>query len=449
MKKILAIGYYDDYARFFLHIEKELKLVRTNLVFFYVNIYLSGFLYTLFNKFRITTLISYKAWFNVFLNKKKYLECINYIDYKGVNLNEITKFDRKLNNYDDDEINSLKLQACAYIDIVIDIFESYKPDLLLLSDDSRLVIEIMNHFAKFYKVNVLYFEQGPFKTTIFDNKGVNANASIRDVKLDDSELNFSEKLEKINNFFDRPKSKNYRRIPFYRGVDYIVQLILSNTSFFPIDLKNGKIKVVDKDFYSLVLDKKINLKIIEKNEKSNILLVLQVPFDVNLVYHSPIFKNHYEIVKNVHEAMPSNCNLIIREHPLYKSRYERELYEIILNEPNVFIDVESKLNEMILKSTIVIVNNSTVGIESIAKFKNTIVLGNSYYDKKEICFKLNSKEDLKSTILDAFSSKLNKNIIVDYLYKLCFDFLLEGHYRDDDLKNLSNDIVFKIINNLN
>lgn len=272
MKKILAIGYYDDYARFFLHIEKELKLVRTNLVFFYVNIYLSGFLYTLFNKFRITTLISYKAWFNVFLNKKKYLECINYIDYKGVNLNEITKFDRKLNNYDDDEINSLKLQACAYIDIVIDIFESYKPDLLLLSDDSRLVIEIMNHFAKFYKVNVLFFEQGPFKTTIFDNKGVNANASIRDVKLDDSELNFSEKLEKINNFFDRPKSKNYRRIPFYRGVDYIVQLILSNTSFFPIDLKNGKIKVVDKDFYSLVLDKKINLKIIEKNEKSNILL---------------------------------------------------------------------------------------------------------------------------------------------------------------------------------
>ena len=114
-----------------------------------MNIYLSGFLYTLFNKFRITTLISYKAWFNVFLNKKKYLECINYIDYKGVNLNEITKFDRKLNNYDDDEINSLKLQACAYIDIVIDIFESYKPDLLLLSDDSRLVIEIMNHFAKF------------------------------------------------------------------------------------------------------------------------------------------------------------------------------------------------------------------------------------------------------------------------------------------------------------
>ncbi len=448
MKKILAIGYYDDYARFFLYIEKELKLVKTNLVFFYINIYLSGFLYTLFNKFRITTLISYKAWFSVLLNKKKYLDCIKNVDYKGVNLNEITKFDTKLNNYDHNKINSLKLQACAYIDIVIDIFESYKPDLLLLSDDSRLVIEIMNHFAKFYEVNVLYFEQGPFRTTIFDNKGVNANASIRDVKLEVSELNFNEKLEKINNFFERPKSKNYIRIPFYRGMDYIAQLILSKISFFPIDLKNGKIKVVNKDLYSLVLDKKNNLKILDENEKLNILLVLQVPFDVNLVYHSPLFKNHYEIVKNVHEAMPSNCNLIIREHPLYRSRYEQELYYIIKNEPNIFIDVESKLDEMILKSSIVIVNNSTVGIESIAKFKNTVVLGNSYYDKEEICFKLKNKEDLKLTILEAFSSQLNKNNIIDYLYKLCFDFLIEGHYKDSDLKNLSNDIVIKIINNL-
>ncbi len=448
MKKILAIGYYDDYARFFLYIEKELKLAKTNLSFCYINIYLSGFLYTLFNKFRITTLISYKAGFNVWLYKKKYLKCIEKIDYKGVDLNEITKFDTKLNNYDDNKINSLKLQACAYIDIVIDIFESYKPDLLLLSDDSRLVIEIMNHFAKFYEVKVLYFEQGPFGTTIFDNKGVNANASIRDVKLDASELNFSEKSVKIINFLERTKSKNYRRIPFYRGMDYIAQFILSKTSFFPIDLKNGKIKVVNKDLYSLVLDKKINLKILDENDKLNILLVLQVPFDVNLVYHSPLFENHYEIVKNVHEAMPSNCNLIIREHPLYKSRYEKELYEMIKNEPNVYIDVESKLNEMILKSSMVVVNNSTVGIESIAKFKNTIVLGNSYYDKEEICFKLKRKEDLKLTILEAFSSQLNKNIIIDYLHKLCFDFLIVGHYRDSDLKNLSKNIVSKIINNL-
>ena len=231
-------------------------------------------------------------------------------------------------------------------------------------------------------------------------------------------------------------------------MDYIAQLILSKISFFPIDLKNGKIKVVNKDLYSLVLDKKNNLKILDENEKLNILLVLQVPFDVNLVYHSPLFKNHYEIVKNVHEAMPSNCNLIIREHPLYRSRYEQELYYIIKNEPNIFIDVESKLDEMILKSSIVIVNNSTVGIESIAKFKNTVVLGNSYYDKEEICFKLKNKEDLKLTILEAFSSQLNKNNIIDYLYKLCFDFLIEGHYKDSDLKNLSNDIVIKIINNL-
>ena len=98
MKNILAIGYYDDYARFFLSIKKELQRNNNNIKFKYINIYLSGFLYYLINAKTVTVLISFKAWFNVFFNKKKYINSIKKKSYKNIDLDKIIEFDVKLNN---------------------------------------------------------------------------------------------------------------------------------------------------------------------------------------------------------------------------------------------------------------------------------------------------------------------------------------------------------------
>jgi len=425
--KILSVGYYDDYARFFKFIKNDLQKNDNSIEFKYINIYMSGFLYWLVKEFEFTNLISYAAWFKVFLYKKKYKNKIKDNIYRDINLDSIIKFDKILNNLDDGAIKLLKLQACAYIDIIENIFTTFRPDLLILSDDSRLVIEIIDSVAKKNNVKTYYFEQGPFGTTILDKKGVNANASIRDIVLNNNYNDFEKKLKKINQFFIRAKDFKYKRNPFYRGIDYILKYIF----LVPIDLKQYKIKTSNNIYEKLKQTKKLNSNIFNKD--NNILLVLQVPFDVNLIYHSPFFDSHYDIVNSVYKALPNGYNLIIREHPLYKAKYEKSLYQLIEKNDNIYIDINSNLNKTIEKSSLVIVNNSTVGIESIAKFKNTVVLGNSYYDKDEICFKLKDKSKLDKLILRALTENVNKMLIVDYLYKLCFESLIEGHFRDKNL----------------
>jgi capsular polysaccharide export protein len=446
--KILSVGYYDDYARFFLSIKNQFK-EDSSIEFKYINIYLSGFIYWLVKELEFTTLIAYKAWFKVLFNKKEYQKKIINDSYKDINLNNIINFDKTLNNLSNKNIILLKLQACAYIDIIENIFIKYNPDILLLSDDSRLVIEIIDSIAKKYNTKIYYFEQGPFSTTILDTKGVNANASIRDVVLENNYTDFDEKLENIYDFFNRKKESKYKRNPIYRGIDYIYEYIFKYTPFVPIDLRrNPNIQNNTTIYNRLKQSKKLDTNIFKKD--NNILLVLQVPFDVNLVCHSPLFDSHFDIVDTVYNALPIGYNLVVREHPLYKAKYEKELYKIIEDNPNIYLDIDSNLKDTIEKSSIVIVNNSTVGIESIAKFKNTIVLGNSYYDKDEICFKLKDKKKLNDLILKALNTHLDKMLIVDYLDKLCFEFLIDGHFRDERLiapkeivkiiKDLKNDI---------
>jgi capsular polysaccharide export protein len=444
--KILAIGYYDDYARFFLSIKKTLEKKDNNINFKYLNIYFSGFLYWLFNNKEFTNIISFKAWMKVLLNKSKYEKVIMNQYYKNINLDSIIRFDKTLNKLNEEDSKLLKLQACSYIDIIEQLLIDYRPNILLLSDDSKLVIEIIDLFAKKYKIKTFYFEQGPFGTTILDNKGVNANASIRNILLNDVYDNFENKKEKIDNFFNRDKDNKYKRNPIYRASDYILECVFKFTPFLPIDLRRYNTINNNTEIYQfLKLNKKLDKKIFK--EDNNILLILQVPFDVNLVYHSPLFENHYDVVNTVFNSIPDGYNLIIREHPLYKSKYENELYEIIKDNQNIYLDIDSNLSDTMENSSIIIVNNSTVGIESIAKFKNTIVLGNSYYDNNQICFKLENKEELDTLIKKALTIKLNKKLIVDYLYKLCFNFLIDGHFRDNNLIS-SKYIVNKLLRNI-
>jgi len=441
---ILAIGYYDDSARFFKSIKKALQKKIPNMHFKYINIYPSGYFYGLVNWFNSSLPIAFIAWLRVLIHKRRYSSIVDN-QYHGIDLEKLISFETKLNSFDSIQKTYLRYQACAYIDIIQEIFLNFQPKVLLLSDDSRLVVEVMKYFAIINRVKILYFEQGPFGTTILDDNGVNANSSIRTKTLGVDMQHTDLKLKQINAFFQRKKSIKYRRLPFYRGFDYISEYLFGSTFLYPIDLVVTKKKLNNSDLYThLIEQKKIEVSQMDGKDNYYILLVLQVPSDVNLIYHSPFFNNHFEIVQAVYYAMPDKCHLIIREHPLYKSKYETQLYEFISDNTKIYIDTKSGLNKMIDASSVVIVNNSTVGIESIARFKSTIVLGNSYYDNESICFKLKCKEDLSLLISSALVGQKNRDLIVEYLYSLCFEFLIDGHFRDNELEGLAMSISQKV-----
>lgn len=417
---VLCFGYYDKFSRFFLGIKKELKKENSNLKFKVFSICFSGFLYTLI-RLEFSYWLPAKAWFHTFKNQKKYFRIIKNKDtYKGVNYKNLIKYHQKLNS----SISTKKLlfQALAYIDIFEKIFENIKPDLIILVGDSRLSIETSIILAKKYNIKTYYIEQGPFNSTFFNDIGVNANAKIH---LESKKLL---QIKKGNNTFTNNfKNKKYNRSPIYRGFDYLLDTILEKSCVYPPDLK------YTDTFPSVLKTSKKVLPLKINKEFPVFLLILQVPLDVNMINHSPFFSNHYSIIKTIHENLPNNSQLIIREHPVYKNKYEKALYEYT-KENKLNFDYNTGLHESLNLADVVIVNNSTVGVEAIALKKTVIVLGNSYYDHSQICIKYNKGEDLKLLLENALKFKPQEYYISTFLNKLMSNHLVEGSVTDLNLK---------------
>ena len=172
-----------------------------------------------------------------------------------------------------------------------------------------------------------------------------------------------------------------------------------------------------------------------KEHENFILIILQVPGDAQLIEHSPYFKDFYSMLKSVLSATPSNMNLVIREHPLYKGMYEDRIYDILKNDDRCIIDNEKSLEELIIHSNLCILNNSTVGIEALLLKKKVFTLGNSYYSNRNSgSFDFSGNiESLDAEILNALNSKLDINKVESFLYHFIFTYLFEGHYHDQDL----------------
>ena len=417
---ILSIGFYDDFARFFLEIKKELIKNNKNIKFKYLSLYFSGYLYFLC-RLQNVSFFSFRVWVNTLLNKKRYIKLLDNKSYKGVALDSVIKYHLLLDNKAE---RDLKLQAISYIDIIEKIFKNYNPDILILSGDSRMSIEILDIKAKEFGIKTYYFEQGPFGTTIFDTKGVNANASIRNKKIENN-LSIEDMRDSIDKFHQRKKIEKYKRNPIYRGSDYIYQFLFTKVGLLPIDIKMQKeVKIITDEY--LKLSKNIYIE-----EQKVFLLILQVPYDVNMVYHSPFYKNHYEIVQDVYNNLPTNSQLLVREHPLYKGKYEKELYSF-MSENKISLDTNN-LYDSIDSADVIIVNNSTVGIEAISRLKPVIVLGNAYYDRNEICIKLKEKTSLNSLLNNAMNFKVEEKYVLRFLVYFLNDYLIDGHYRDSKL----------------
>lgn len=418
--RVICLSTLDKFSRFYLDIKTQLQLKTKDTVKFKIcSIYFSGFLY-LFVRLKYSLLISKKALILSWLNAKKYKAVLkNANTYKGITYDNYITFHEQLNV----SKTALQLQALAYIDIFHGMFKTQQTDVLITIGDSRLCVEIAIAVAKTYTIKIYYIEQGPFGTTFFDSEGVNANLSIRNSEIFQPKNTKKTKFEiDINN-----NQKSYKRSPVYRGFDMLFKLLFENTKIYPPDLRFTDLNTFNtqkKDIPKTNLPADIPV----------FLLILQVPVDVNMIYHSPNFKTHAEIVKHVYNSMPKNGLLVIREHPLYINKYESELYNFTKSH-NIIIDNTTTLSAMLKKAGIVIVNNSTVGFEAIINCKTVVVLGNAFYDNDAICLKLKSKTELKSLLNDASNFKPNVSKINAFKTLLCNTVLLNGSIKDEDLKS--------------
>ncbi len=434
--KILCLSTLDKFSRFYLDIERQLKTESESAIDLKIySIYFSGFLYT-FLRDKFSSWISLKAWFLARRRKEEYIHLIDETKiHKGVAYSSYINFHLGLNKNTSKQ--SLLLQALAYIDVFDEIFNKEQPDYIISIGDSRLCIEIAIAIAKQRNIKIYHIEQGPYNTTFFDDVGVNANLSIRNKSLNHTNPQEVSKTE-INL---KPNSKKYNRSPIYRGLDILFMKIFETTTIYPPDLK-----YTDLNSYRSKRSFTKVEHLSNTNKTSIALLILQVPLDVNMINHSPIYKNHSEIIESVYHSLPKGVELIVREHPLYINKYEKDVYAFIRKQ-HIIIDNSTSLNNALKMAKIVIVNNSTVGIEAILNYKTTVVLGNAFYDNDNICLKLKNKNEIKSVLKNALEYSPNKNEIDNFKHLLYTTVLKEGAITDKHLKS-SKHIANQILANL-
>ena len=404
--KIICVGYFDKNSRFFLDIKRHLN----NTTIRIYSVYFSGFLYTLF-RFKFSCWLPLKAWVLVQRKKKYYKQIINNsITYKNIEYDNYLNFHLIIDKTIPKK--HLQLQALAYIDIFEKILNDYTPNVLLTIGDSRLCFEIAVAVAKIKNIKIFYLEQGPYNTTFFDEKGVNKNLSAR--------LNFrfnKNSTTSLKLFQSNQKTIKYKRALIYRGLDFLLKLVFESSYIYPPDIKKT-------DIYSY--KRKINsIKTNNLKSTNQLLLILQVPIDVNMIYHSPYFKTHYEMITYVSENVPKDYHLVIREHPLYINKYEQKLYDII-KKNKFIIENTIPLADAMDKSSCVLVINSTVGIEAIIRNKPVIVLGDAFYDNQFVCYKYDKSVPLNDLIINAISKKVDIDCIKQFQNHLFNTVLIEG-----------------------
>ncbi|UNC93561.1 capsular polysaccharide export protein, LipB/KpsS family [Candidatus Contubernalis alkaliaceticus] len=426
--KIGTISYYGSFARYFHYLKKNVSRIYPEACFYNISIYPTAHIYW-----------NSKKEHSVFLTSevsKIKAENLNGISntYKGINLNDVMSYHLKVLDIEkgSKEYAKLKDRTIRHIDYFDNLFATERFDILICSGDTRMFIEVAILLAHRYDVKVYFFEQGPYRTTIIDEQGVNVNSSFRTqnlVKKTD--------VERVSNFINREKNAQFNpalKFYFYKLFDVLL-LSPPLRSFFPLEL------IAERNYANFLwrnirrfIKKNSSLGSTKEMPSKSILLILQVPYDAQMIYNSPHFSNFFQMVRVVNENIPSGYSLVVREHPLFKGSYEDDMYRYIAKHDIPIIN-DKPLSEMILQSDLVIVNNSTVGLEALSFYKPLVILGDSYYDSHGVGYKVNSPEEIKVKIKEALVNKVPQEQIDIFLYNLLFEYLYEGHFQDEVLKD--------------
>lgn len=134
-----------------------------------------------------------------------------------------------------------------------------------------------------------------------------------------------------------------------------------------------------------------------------VLLPLQIESDSNIQNNSPFFKSMEDLIESVSAVLAgTRAQLVVKPHPEDQSRRDR--IERLCSGSDVRCCWDLSLQSLLPVTDLVVVINSTVGLEALLQNKPVVALGRSIYDRKGFTADLNDRTELESLIKGALRS---------------------------------------------
>jgi hypothetical protein len=216
---------------------------------------------------------------------------------------------------------------------------------------------------------------------------------------------------------------------------YLVRRLISH-------IRRNKYRVLFKKFvyYSTIDIKEKNIfKFIKKNEVSSIdenlnffYFPLHFQPEATTSLFGGIYENQLSIIQTISSTLPSNCILLVKEHPAYwKKKYSDyfhsineyrsiDYYRTLLNMKNVLLVDHNYDTLQLVKSALGVVTvNGSICLEALKYHKPVIIFGNHFFKYLPNVVTFENSDTLKSFYDLALSQSLHisDNQILDF-YRL-------------------------------
>ncbi|PAV24479.1 hypothetical protein CF392_16040 [Tamilnaduibacter salinus] len=148
-----------------------------------------------------------------------------------------------------------------------------------------------------------------------------------------------------------------------------------------------------------------------------VLLPLQIESDSNIINHSPFFRSMEQLIQDIRQALSdSGAQLIVRLHPEDRSR--RETIEALCGGPDVRCCWDLSLSSLLDVTQLVVVVNSTVGLEALMQNIPVVALGRSIYDRKGFTLDMTEATFLPSLIHKGLQTPLEPHAHFEFWHFL-------------------------------
>ena len=408
-----------------------------------------------------------KTWYifdNILKNHKSNMEnLVKFEKNYGVNLwnlaiNERHFYRFNLEKFSDEQILSILEQGCTLFEKIID---EIKPDFLITKWASRHYHQLLIDLCVKKGVKVLQLGQPKIGYKMLISQDPSKIDGVINLNHVTTKNRSFEELQKFIKKFNMTKhqkefdTKKQTKLGFLNtGIEYIFSkndLDDNHYDYFFGSRKWKNIRYVLTSPNKRKSRKKFLDSLTENiPSKPFVYYPLAVDMERNLLINAPFYTNQIEIIRHIAKSLPINYTLVVKENPAQVSRDWRSLsdYKEIMEIPNVLlINPNVSYDELLKKSSLVVLIGGTTGFEAAFYGKSSITFSDMIYSLLPSVFRVKNLEELPDLIQSALMYKPESDSLDKYLNLIeenSFDFdyldflnkFSNTFYREDRLTNV-------------